>query len=100
MSKASLKHGWDPESAREVREAVKGDVAFELSLEEDGGLYRCEVVEWDGILEESTHRSRWCALQTMLGVCNMGAVVGQGAEVGWSWEAWLNRWVGDGWTLR
>lgn len=56
-----------------------------------------------GILEEvqreSTQQSRWCALQTMLGAWDVGAAVVQGAEVGWSGEAWLNRWVGDVWTL-
>ena len=46
MSKVSLKHEWDTESAREVREGFKGHVVFELSLEEDAGLYRWEGVEW------------------------------------------------------
>lgn len=94
---------WSSESARAIREGFKAEVTFELSLQEAGGLCRWEGWSGDGVQEEGQgegrHPSRWCAPQTMAGSLDGGGCDHSGAEVWWSWEARLSRWVGDMWTL-
>lgn len=78
-------------------------MTFELSLEEDSGLYRWEGRSGDGAQEEGQGESRDRAdgvlRKQWLGAWNVGAAVIQGAGVWWSWEARLSRWVEDTWTL-
>lgn len=102
MRKVPLKGECSSESAREITEGSRVEVTFELSLEEDGGLYRWEGWSGEGAQEEGQGESRFRAdgvlRRQWLGAWNVGAAVIQGAGVWWSREARLSRWVGGTWT--